>query len=201
MRNVGERLALSLSRPFSVAHVVWAILILLGCAALVSMGGGHPPPMVLVPPLLLAGVLGHLLLWLIQSLLRKGRARIAASSAAAARWPPELSLIALVLGPLAIMAIAVAIGEIALIRTRPLVWLIYAGVAGLHSVAFVLLLLRNGRVRFLIAAISLGWAVALVLQVHEARAGELPIGLALIGGLVALAIYVVRAHRVRSVLR
>ena len=201
MRNVGARLAPSLARPFRVVHVLWAILILLGCVVLVSMGGGHPPPMVFVPPLILAGLLGHLLLWLIQWLLRKGRARIAAGSAPAAGWPPELILIALVLGFLAIMAIAVTIGEIALLRTRPLLWLMYAGAAVLHSAAFVLLLLRIDGVRLLIAVICFGWAFALVLQVPEARTGELPFGLALIAALLALAVYVVRARRVRSVLR
>jgi hypothetical protein len=196
----GGRLASSRWRPFRVAHLLWAILILLGCVALVT-GGGHPPPIVLVPPLLLAGALGHLLLVLIQWLLRKGRTRIAADPAPATRWPPELILIALVLGSFALMATALTVGEVALIRMHPLQWLTYAGVAVLHSVAFVLLLLRFGQVRFLIAAVCLGWALALVHQLRDARTGEWPLGLSLIGALLAIAIYVVRSQRVRSVLR
>lgn len=201
MRNVGDRFTTFLSHPFRIVHVLWAVLILLGCVALISTGGGHPPPMAFVPALLLAGLLGHLLLWLIQWLLRKGRTRVTAGAAVAPRWPPELVFMALLLGPVAIMAIAITIGEVAIIHRHPVQWLIYLGVAVLHSAAFVLLLLRVGYVRYVIAAICFGWAFALVLQIGEARPGELPLGLTLIAGLIAIAIYVIRARRVRSALR
>jgi len=190
-----------LSRPFRVAHLTWASLILLGCVALVAMGGGHPPPMAFVPFLIVAGLVGHLLLLLVQWLLHKGRSRITAYQADAPGWPAELVLIALVLGPLAIMAIAVAIDQFPRGRTHPLEWLLFVGIAAFHSATFVLLLLRFDLARFCIAAICVGWALALVLQLREARPGELPAGITLIGGLVAIAIYVVRARRIRAALR
>lgn len=201
MPSTTARFAHLLPRPFRIAHVAWGILILLGCVALVMMGGGHPPPMVFVPFLVLAGLVGHLLLLLIAWLLHLGRSRMAASQHEPPRWPAELTVIALVLGPLAIMATAVAVGEVARLRTQPLQWVLYVVVAAVHAVAFVTLLLRNTQARFLIAAICIGWALALVLQLREARPGELPIGIALIGGLLAIAIYVVRAQRIRSALR
>lgn len=58
------RLAELTPQPFGIVHLIWAILILAGCVALVMMGGGHPPPMIFVPPLLAAGLVGHLLLLL-----------------------------------------------------------------------------------------------------------------------------------------
>ena len=75
------------------------------------MGGGHPPPAAFVPFVLLGGIAGHILLVLVQWLLRKGRARLAGHPGEAPAWPAELVLIALVLGPLAIMMIAVAVDQ------------------------------------------------------------------------------------------
>jgi len=186
-------------RPFGLVHLAWAILILAGCVALVLMGGGHPPPMIFVPPLLAAGLLGHMLLLLVAWLLGKGRVRAAAARGEARRWPPELVLIAIALGVLAICAITVAIGELGRLRNEPLVWLLIAAIALAHAAAFVLLMLRAGSARFLIAAVAGGWGVALLLQMHEARdAAEFAFGVLLIAGLFGLAVYVLRARRIRS---
>ena len=187
-------------KPFGIVHLVWAILIFAGCVALVLMGGGHPPPMIFVPPLLVAGLLGHLLLLLVAWLLGKGRARSAAAQNGALRWPPELVLVAIALGVLSICAIAIAIGESAKLRSEPLIWLLIAAIAIVHTIAFILLLLRRATARYLIAAVSFGWGIALVLQFGEARPGELPIAAALIGGLIGMGIYALRSKRIRSVL-
>jgi hypothetical protein len=195
-----QRLRMLAPRPFGIVHLVWAILVLAGCVALVLMGGGHPPPMIFVPPLLVAGLLGHLLLLLVAWLLGKGRARAAAAQGEVRRWPPELVLIAIALGVLAICAIVVTIGEIAMIRDRPLVWSLIAIIALGHATAFILLMLRRGVARHLIAAVSLSWALALILQLGEARPGELPMAAVLIGGLTGLGVYALRSKRIRSVL-
>jgi hypothetical protein len=199
MSRIPTTLAELVRRPFNYLHLAWGILILLGCVALVAMGGGHPPPMVFVPVLLVAGLAGNLLLLLVAWLLRLGRSRFAAAHADLPRWPPELILIALALGLLAIAAIAVTVGELARLRTRPLEWMLFAAVATVHAAAFTLLLLRIGAARYLIAAVCLGWGLALVLQLGEARPGELPIAVAIVGGLIAIAAYVLLAGRIRSV--
>lgn len=62
------------------------------------------------------------------------------------------------------------------------------------------LLLRRATARYLIAAVSFGWGIALVLQFGEARPGELPIAVTLIGGLIGMGIYALRSKRIRSVL-
>ncbi|MGH8130228.1 MAG: hypothetical protein ACRES3_05175 [Steroidobacteraceae bacterium] len=200
MRSIRERLAALVPRPFGFVHLAWAILILAGCVALVLMGGGHPPPMIFVPPLLAAGLLGHLLLLFVAWLLAKGRSRIAAAQGAARRWPLALVLIAIALGVLAICAIVITIGEFSNVWSKPLVWLMYAAIALLHTSAFVCLLMRIGAARFLVAAVPFGWGLALILQLGEARPGELPIAAALIGGLLGIAVYVLRSRRIRSVL-
>ena len=190
-------------RPFKYAHLAWAALILALCAALLTAGGGHPPAFVFVPLVLLAGLVGHLLLLLIAWLLRRGRA--AAQAAQPGRpggWPVELVVIALVLGPFSLLAMALAAGELSLLHSRPLQWLVIAGVAVGHATAFVLLLLRIGATRYLLAMLSSGWGVALALQLREPRsAGELTLGLLAIGALFALALYIVRARRIRAALR
>lgn len=200
MPGLREKLAGLCPRPFGIVHLVWAILILAGCVALVLMGGGHPPPMIFVPPLLVAGILGHLLLLLVAWLLVRGRARSVATRGAAPRWPPELVLIAIALGVLAICAIAITIGEVAMLRDRPLAWLLFAVIALGHAAAFVLLMLGRKAARHLIAAIAFGWAIALVLQLGEARPGEWAIAAAIIGGLAGLGFYALRSKRIRSVL-
>lgn len=87
---------------------------------------------------------------------------------------------------------------IGLLRTRPFELLVIAAIAAAHAVTFFLLLLRRPVARWLLAAISAGWVVALVLLLHEARPWELPIAIALIAGLAGLAVYLLRSARVRS---
>jgi hypothetical protein len=195
------RLAELVPRPFAIVHVVWLALILAACVVLVLMGGGHPPPMIFVPPVLVAGLAGHLLLLLVAWLLRKGRSRLLAAQVEPMPWPVELRLIALLLGALAIASITVTAGELPRLLTKPLEWGLFAAVAVTHTLAFVLLLLRMDAARYLIAVISVGWGLALVLQLGEARPGELPIAMTLIAGLAGIAGYVLRARRVRSILR
>ena len=201
MTGLQERLRTLAPWPFGIVHLIWAILILAGCVALVLMGGGHPPPMIFVPPLLAAGLAGHLLLLGVAWLLARGNARLAAAKAGAPRWPWELVLIAIALGVLAISSIAVTAGESARLRSEPLVWLLFAAVALLHTLAFVFLLLRVGVARHLIAATAAGWGLALALQMGEARdSAERVIGIALIAGLLGIAVYALRSRRVRSAL-
>ena len=200
MTGTKARLAELLPRPFGIVQVVWLVLILAGCVALVMMGGGHPPPMIFVPPLLVAGLLGHFLLLGVAWLLLKGRSRLRAVQVEPKPWPVELVLIALVLGALAIASIAITVGEVSRLFTRPLEWGLFAAVAAAHTLAFVLLLLRIDAARYLIAVISVGWGLALALQLGEARPGELPIAVGLIAGLIGLVAYVLRARRIRSVL-
>jgi hypothetical protein len=116
------------------------------------------------------------------------------------RWPIELVLIGLALAALAIASIAITVGEAGRLFTKPLEWGLFAAVAAAHTMAFVLLLLRIDAVRYLIAVISVGWGLALALQLGEARPGELPIAIAVIAGLVGIAAYVLRARRIRSIL-
>jgi hypothetical protein len=200
MSGIRARLAGLLPRPFGIVHLAWLVLILAGCVLLVMMGGGHPPPMIFVPPLLVAGMIGHLLLLLVAWLLQKGRTRLLTAQVEPKRWPIELILIALVLGALAIVSIAVTVGEAGRLFTKPLEWGLFATVAAAHTVALVLLLLRLDAARYLIALISIGWGLALLLQLGEARPGELPIAIALIAGLAGIAAYVLRARRIRSIL-
>jgi len=196
-----SRLTVLVPRPFGFVHLAWAILILAGCVALAMIGGGHPPPIILVPPLLVAGFLGHLLLLLIAWLLGRGRERVAAAPVATRRWVVELILIAIVLGALSIGSITITVAEIGELRHQPQYWLLLAAAAVVHTTAFVLLLLRIGAARHLIATVASGWGLAMLLQLREARSpGELALGIALIVALLAIALYVLRAGRIRSAL-
>jgi hypothetical protein len=190
-------------RPFRILHIAWASVILLVCALLIatSFQGGHPPPMAFVPHALAAGILGHLLLLVLGWLAKRGRARVEATTGAAP-WPVELTIIALPVLAASLFATVYTVDSWGSIHTRPLEWSMMAAIAATHVSALVLLLLRRSAARWLLAAISLGWAIGMGRELHTARGpGEWVIGIALVAGLLALAIYLARSARVRAALR
>jgi hypothetical protein len=81
-------------------------------------------------------------------------------------------------------------------------WL--SAIVASHATAFVLLLLRRDAARLLIAAVASGWALALAWQLRRAdpalrRDGDRA-GLDGSWGLSGVAVYVLRARRIRSAL-
>lgn len=199
MTDTPDRYAHLLPRPFRIAHMAWAAVVLLGCVALAG-GGGHPPPIVFAPLLILAGLVGHLLLVLVAWLLHRGRSRSPALPAP--RWPAELVLIGIVLGPLAVASTALALSQVAQHGSQPRQWLVYVVAATVHAMAFVVLLLRWQLARYMVAVICLGWGLALALQFREPRpTADLLIAILVIGALCAVAAYVVLSKRIRSALR
>lgn len=185
---------------FKTLHLIWLALIVAACALLLP-AKGHPPGIVFVPLVLMVGALGHVLLLVIAWLTRRGRNRVDPGPDGPPRMPAELVLIALALGPVALGALAVAVGQLPLLRSQPLVWFGIAAVALVHATAFVLML-RMKAARHLLAALAFGWGLALALQLREARSPiELAIGLALVGALIVLAAYLLRARRIQSALR
>lgn len=201
MPDTSERFAHLLPRPLRIAHKVWAGLVVLGCVAL-ALGGGHPPPIVFAPLLILAGLLGHLLLLLVAWLMHLGKSHSAAPQGTAPRWPAELVLIAIVLGPLALASTAVALGQVAQHGSQPRQWLVYVVAATVHAMAFVVLMLRWQLARYMVAALCLGWGVALALQFREPRpTADLLVAMMVIAVLIAISVYVVLGKRIRSALR
>lgn len=201
MPDTSKRFGHLLPRPFRIAHTVWAGLVLLGCGAL-AMGGGHPPPIVFAPLLILAGLVGHLLLLLVAWLMHLGKSRSAAPQSTAPRWPAELVLVAIVLGPLALATTALALSQVAQHGSQPRQWLVYVVAATVHAMAFVVLLLRWQLARYMVAAICLGWGLALALQFREPRhTADLLVAIVVIAALLAIAAYVMLGSRIRSALR
>jgi len=201
MPDTPARFAHLLPRPFRIAHKAWAALVLLGCVAL-ALGGGHPPPIVFAPLLILAGLVGHLLLLLVAWLLHRGRSRSVALQGVAPRWPAELVLIGIVLGPLAVATTALALSQVAQHGSQPRQWLVYVVAATVHAMAFVVLLLRWQLARYLVAMLCVGWGLALALQFREPRpTADLLVAIVVIAALLAVAAYAVLAKRIRSALR
>lgn len=191
-------------RPFGWLHLGWALLVVAACVVLLTTDqSGHPPAMILVPPVLAAGVLGHLLWLLVAWLLGRGRARLERIGAAAGSWPFELTLIAVALG-LVVSAVSVAWLIAALDQEGAVgdasLWL--SAIVASHATAFVLLLLRRDAARFLIAAVASGWALALAWQLRRAdpALAETAIAALAVVGLSGVAVYVLRARRIRSAL-
>lgn len=187
--------------PFRYVHVAWALLWFAACVVMALVPGGHPPLIAFAPFVLAAGILGHALLLAVAWLADRGRGRAGIARDAPSGWPPEAWILALLAGGLAIAATAVTIGEVAMLRSRPLEWAVFAAVAAAHLAAFLALMLRARAARWLVAALAAGWGVALVLQMHEARsAGELALGIAIIAALFAIAAWALCSARLRAFL-
>lgn len=184
--------------PFRYAQLAWALLWVAACIAMAMIPGGHPPLLAFTPFVIAGGIVGHLLLAAVAWLADRGRRRAGISREARSGWPPEAGILALIVGGVAVAATAVTVGEVAMLRNRPLEWAVFALVASAHLAAFITLMLRARAARWLIAAIAAGWAVALVLQMHEARSpGELAFGLAIMAALGGIAAWALRSARLR----
>jgi hypothetical protein len=195
-------------KPFGWLHLIWAIGTVGACAVLVTTGGGgHPPAMIFLPVALLAGVLGHASWLSIAWLLGRGRARLERSGAVPSRWPLELRGIAVALGLVVVgvgvaWGIAVAEGANSTLRDEPLTELGLAAIVASHALALAVLLLRLDAARLLIAALMIGWALALGLALDDAdvtRAGR-AIAMLVVAGLLGGAVHVLRGRRIRSTL-
>jgi len=190
-----------LRAPFRYVHVAWAFLWFAACVVMALIPGGHPPLIAFAPFVLAAGFIGHLLLLAVAWLADRGRRRAGIAAEARSGWPPEAWVLALLLGGVAVAATVVTIGEVAMLRNRPLEWAVFALVSAAHLGAFVALMLRHRGARWLAALIATGWGVALALQLREARGpGELVLAFVIIAALLAVAAWALRSRRLSAFL-
>ena len=195
------------SRGVRIAHGVWGSINFAICLLLVLAGGGHPPPMIFVPVVAVVWLVGHVFIWISGRIAAIGRR--SAPEGGVVSWPPVL-IIALVLTGLASalgiiqVTVSVFMSELYPFRQAPL-WAITMAIWILHGACFVGLLLRKRWSQWLVAALPLGWAALLVLQIGEHLVRgypidptELAIVVALVTVLSLFAWYLARSRRVRA---
>lgn len=197
-------------RSLRVAHAVWAAVGVIVCLLFVLTGRkGHPPAVILLPLVFVAWAVGHGLIWGALRLAAAGR-RIGAGAADGQPWPLGLQVAVVCTAAAALLGVVQVVGTVLTGRWYPfrqagewaamlLVWLV-------HAACFAALLLRRRWSRPLSAALALGWAALLGVQVAEHfRSGSsdttgLLIAVALMVSLLLFGSYLASSSKARSFL-
>jgi hypothetical protein len=171
-------------------HSLWAAIGLVVSAMFAFSWQGHPPGIIFLPLALAGWGAGHLFLWVSRRLAVAG-SRLLEARGVAVRWPPSMLLATAATGVVTAGGLAL-VARLAIDSDAGLdAWTaILLGVWLPHVVCFGALLLRRAWSLWLAAALAVGWALLLVVQLfttNDPRPWDLPLALALIGGLIALA--------------
>lgn len=192
-----------------IAHGVWGAFGFSICLLLVFAGGGHPPPIIFVPVVAAVWAVGHAAIWAAGRIAARGRRSASEGVGGVASWPLGLKF------ALALTAFAGAIGLIQVIGSifmtelypfrLPGLWAITMAIWITHGACFAGLLLRKLWSRLLCAAVALGWAALLAMQIgdHVLRGSpidttELVIVVVMILLLTLFGYYLATSKRVRA---
>lgn len=194
-----------------IAHTVWGIVGFSICVLLALVPGGHPPLMIFIPLVAAVWFVGHVATWGAGRIAARGRQAALEGDTGARSWP--LALVAV----LVLAGIAGAIGLLQLVVSvlmrelypfdPPQLWAITMAIWIAHGTCFVGLLLRRRWSRYVCAALPLGWAVLLVVQIVDHLAHgrpvepvEMSIAVAMVLLLSAFAWYLIASARIKRIL-
>ncbi len=187
-----------------LSHGVWALLCGGVSVFLALIGGGHPPPIVLVPLVLIVWAIGHLGLWLMVVLVRRGRG----ASPAGAAWPPGVvvalaGLAAITAMTLLQVVVTALTGK--LYPYRGSLWFVMAGAGTLHAASLIGVLLRRNWGRVMAVLVCFGWSALMVKQLVDhlshgrpISAGEGTLAFVLLAAPAALGLHLLSSPRVRA---
>ena len=199
------------SRGPLIAHSVWGVIGFSICVLLALVPGGHPPLIIFIPLVAAVWFVGHVAIWGSGHIAARGRETALEGDTGARAWP--LALVAV----LVLAGIASAIGLLQLVVSvlmrelypfdPPQLWAFTMAIWITHGVCFVGLLLRRRWSRYLCAALPLGWAALLVVQIVDhlahgrpVEAVEMSIAVAMVLLLSAFAWYLIASTRIRQIL-
>lgn len=153
-------------------HFAWAGVAVAACLTLVlGPQRGHPPPIALVPAVVLAWLTGHVVIWALSWMYRKGQSPVPSPGAASERWPLVLVVSAVGTAAGAIVGLLQLLGSAVNQRwypfSDPALWTASLLACSAHAVCLAGLLLRRPWSRALSALLALGWALLLGAQVVE----------------------------------
>ena len=194
-----------MKHPFYWLHGVLAIIGIGVCGVLLTADKGHPPAIVFLPLAVIAWVLLHLFLGLVQLLAVKGRARSSQSDARPGTWPVVLLIIVAVASFAFLYMLAGSIEWFLSNHawtTRRMVYFALPFVA-LACLSGILLRMDWARllaatVCFLMAGFLLLRVIPLVFSARELGVGMLLYAASLIGGLGALGYHLLTSQRIKS---
>jgi tetrahydromethanopterin S-methyltransferase subunit F len=199
------------SRGPLIAHSVWGAIGFSICVLFAVVPGGHPPLMIFIPLVAAVWFVGHVAIWGAGRIAARGRRAALEAGTEARAWP--LGLVA----GLALAGIASAIGLLQLVASvlmrelypfdPPGLWALTMAIWIAHGACFVGLLLRRRWSRYLCAALPLGWAALLAVQIVDhlahgrpAEPVEMTIAVALVLLLSAFAWYLIASERIKLIL-
>lgn len=199
------------SRGPLIAHAVWGVIGFSLCVLFALVPGGHPPLMIFIPLIVAVWFVGHIAIWGAGRIAARGRRAAIEADAEARAWP--LGLVAV----LVLAGIAGAIGLLQLVVSvlmrelypfdPPGLWAFTMTIWIAHGACFVGLLLRKRWSRYLCAALPLGWAALLVVQIVDhlahgrpAEPVEMTIAVGLMLLLSAFACYLITSKRIELIL-
>ena len=188
---------------FFWAHIICAVAGAAVSVLVITAEGSHPPLIIFLPVILVVWALGHLAIWGIRLLARKGRDR----SNEPGPWPPGLILALVGAGAGALFGIFQLLSLYWGARifaddglSLMIVWIV-------HALCFSGILLRHNGSRYLAAALSFGWAALLGRQIqdylfhHQGSIGfDTLAAFAAVSLLVIFEIHLLRSRRIRRFL-
>lgn len=188
-------------------HLAWAALaILVSVALAVVPGGGHPPPIVLLPVVLVLWATGHVVIWALAWLHRRGQGSALPVRGRPGRWPPAFLVTLLGSGAAAGAGLLQLLGSVLQRRWYPYpdpwLWTGSLLVCSLHAACLAGLLLRRPWSRTLGAILALGWAALTGSQLLEHASANLAtaeglLAIGLVALFVALALNLLTSRRVK----
>lgn len=144
-------------------HIVWAIAGIAASALVIFSKGGHPPAMVLLPVVVGAWLLGHIMLWISQLIVRRSSKSIFAEQTTRQRWPPVVVLVTVILGLTAFTSTVIAIMLYLRVDTHDQASLL-AVLAAASAILFLGLLMRKNWARLIVIVILIGAAVMVAIE-------------------------------------
>ena len=144
-------------------HIVWAIIGIAVAAVLILSKGGHPPALVLLPVVAGAWLLGHIMLWISQLLVRRSSKSIFAEQTMRQRWPPVVVLVTIILGLTTFASTVIAITLFVRISSHnqaiPL-----AVVAAASAILFLGMLMRKNAARLIVIVLMISAATMIAIE-------------------------------------
>jgi len=200
------------SRAPHIAHAVWGVIGFSICVLFALVPGGHPPLLIFIPLVAAAWFVGHIAIWGAGRIAARGRRAAFEADAEARAWPFGLVVVLVLAG------IACAIGLLQLVMSvlmhelypfdPPGLWAFTMTIWIAHGAVFVGLLLRRRWSRYVCAALPLGWAVLLAVQIVDhlshgrpVEPVELVIAIGVVLLLSAFAWYLITSKRIKLILR
>lgn len=184
-------------------HIIWVIAAIAVSVMIVQSKGSHPPALVLLPVMVGVWLLGHIILWISQWVVRRSSKSIFADQTMRQRWPPAVVLVTVSLGLTCFASTIIAI--ILYIRNNTQDQVVALAVlAAISALLFIGLLMRKNWARLMVIVLLLGTAAWVAMEMGQAiwkaynhPANDWLIASGIVIVLLGLGLHLLKSKRVR----